>query len=238
MFLDSYFTDHGDAVSISKQQASDFAKFVAHDFNPIHDPDAKRFCVPGDLLFAIITSKIGLRKSMNIAFSGMVTEEKPLRFARSEAEHLVVTDDAEKTYLKLSYDAEKNCDLSVIEPLVTSYVQFSGKNFPHILVPLMEKQGVMLNVQRPLVMYESMALSLDTLELNAPVVTLADSKIEVNGKRGSSTLYFDIVDQGKVVGSGKKHMLLSGLIPYEQQGIDDLVAAYELRKQQLGLKTA
>ena len=47
-------------ISFSEQQASDFAKGVAGDFNPIHDPGAKRFCVPGDLLFAVLLHRFGI----------------------------------------------------------------------------------------------------------------------------------------------------------------------------------
>jgi hypothetical protein len=48
MFLSPYFTKQDQSVFISAQQASDFAKKIAGDFNPIHDVGAKRFCVPGD----------------------------------------------------------------------------------------------------------------------------------------------------------------------------------------------
>ena len=60
MFLSPYFQQTGSTLTVSPQQASDFAKGIATDFNPIHDPDAKRFCVPGDLLFSLILSGIWL----------------------------------------------------------------------------------------------------------------------------------------------------------------------------------
>ena len=53
MQLDEYYSDGNGHIAISREQASDFAKGVAGDFNPIHDVDAKRFCVPGDLLFSL-----------------------------------------------------------------------------------------------------------------------------------------------------------------------------------------
>ncbi len=33
---------------------------VVDDFNPIHDEDNKRFCVPGDLLFSVLLANVGL----------------------------------------------------------------------------------------------------------------------------------------------------------------------------------
>ena len=45
---------------------------MAGDFNHIHDEDSKRFCVPGDLLFAVLLSKEGISQKMRFEFSGMV----------------------------------------------------------------------------------------------------------------------------------------------------------------------
>ncbi|MGM8892055.1 DUF3581 family protein, partial [Psychrobacter sp. 1Y1] len=72
MFLSSYFKKENQSVSITPQQASDFAKIVAQDFNPIHDVAAKRFCVPGDLLFALVLNEYGLSQKMTFNFAGMV----------------------------------------------------------------------------------------------------------------------------------------------------------------------
>ena len=63
MFLEHYCQVDGEKISFTRQQASDFAKNVADDFNPLHDIDAKRFCVPGDLLFAISLETAGLSQA-------------------------------------------------------------------------------------------------------------------------------------------------------------------------------
>ncbi|MGL5048946.1 MAG: DUF3581 family protein, partial [Shewanella sp.] len=68
MFLAPYFLKQNQAISVSAQQASDFAKKIAQDFNPIHDVGAKRFCVPGDLLFALVLTQYGLSQSMKFGF--------------------------------------------------------------------------------------------------------------------------------------------------------------------------
>ena len=57
MQLNQYFSETDNSFEFTRQQASDFAKKVAGDFNPIHDVISKRFCVPGDLLFAVLLSK-------------------------------------------------------------------------------------------------------------------------------------------------------------------------------------
>ena len=59
-FLSDFFLlDSAGCYEVSAEQGSRFAKEVAGDFNPIHDHDSKRFCVPGDLLFAIALSDFG-----------------------------------------------------------------------------------------------------------------------------------------------------------------------------------
>ena len=57
MLIDRYFSEPNGNVCFTREQGSNFAKQIADDFNPLHDIDAKRFCIPGDLLFSIILSK-------------------------------------------------------------------------------------------------------------------------------------------------------------------------------------
>ncbi|MEX2365607.1 MAG: DUF3581 family protein, partial [Pseudohongiellaceae bacterium] len=79
MFLDAFHTQHTDnTISISAEQGSAFAKEIAGDFNPIHNIGAKRFVVPGDLLFALVLNRYGLSKSMSVRFSGMVGPDREL----------------------------------------------------------------------------------------------------------------------------------------------------------------
>ena len=48
MNLEKFYSLEGSRLSFTRQQASDFAKSVAGDFNTLHDIDSKRFCVPGE----------------------------------------------------------------------------------------------------------------------------------------------------------------------------------------------
>jgi len=73
-----------------------FAKEVAHDFNPLHDVDAKRFCVPGDLLFSMALEKYGLSQNMHFNFSGMVGHDVLLNFPDTDAELIDVNDNQGK----------------------------------------------------------------------------------------------------------------------------------------------
>ena len=62
MFLTPYFSTQDNAFSFTRQQASHFAKKIAGDFNPIHDEDNKRFCVPWRSSFAVLLQKKALAK--------------------------------------------------------------------------------------------------------------------------------------------------------------------------------
>ncbi len=94
----------------------------------------------------------------------------------------------------------------------------------------MKSKDIMINPTRPLVIYECMELDFTRLDLTAPTVELTDSIIEVEGKRGSVTLHFCFKENGEIVGTGSKRMLMSGLKPYCQDGIDDLVSRFNERK--------
>jgi hypothetical protein len=230
MFLQSFYTESDNQFSVSGKQGSQFAKQICNDYNPIHDPDSKRFCVPGDLLFALSLNNYGLSEKMNFDFSGLVPADKLLAFPASESSELVIKDERDKAYLTVVREGEHNSDKNAIEHLVRSYVAFSGHSFPYILVPLMEQHQVMINHNRPLVMYQSMSLNLDHLELNKPEVKLINADMHVEGKRGNVTLHFAINDSGKTVGCGDKKLVLSGLREFDQQAMDQLIKEYEARK--------
>lgn len=230
MFLQSFYTESDNQFSVSGEQGSQFAKQICNDYNPIHDPDSKRFCVPGDLLFALSLNNYGLSEKMNFDFSGLVPADKLLVFPTSDSSELVIKDEREKAYLTLVREGDNNSDSKAIEHLVKSYVAFSGHSFPYILVPLMEQHQVMINNNRPLVMYQSMSLNLDQLELEKPEVKLINADMQVEGKRGNVTLHFAINDGGKAVGRGEKKLVLSGLREFDAQVMDQLIKEYEARK--------
>lgn len=231
MFLTPYFSQQNNQFQFTRQQASHFAKKVAGDFNPIHDEDSKRFCVPGDLLFAVLLSKEGISQKMRFDFSGMVNDGVALSVENKCEKESAVVDEKSKEYLHMSREGEVNHNPEFIEHVVTSYVQFSGMNFPHIMVPLMEEQQMMINCQRPLVIYESMEVEFSRLDLTHPEVEFSGATFDVDGKRGLVTLNFTFKEDGEMVGKGLKRMVASGLKPYDQEAVDDLVERFHARKE-------
>ncbi len=229
MFLHQFYTGLDAQVVISAEQASSFAKDIAGDFNPLHDTDAKRFCVPGDLLFSIVLEKYGLNKQMSFTFAGMVGRDVPLNFPESDANILDICDDAEKAYLHVNRNGSNTRNSDLIEAFLREYVAFSGPNFPHVLVPLMAEHNVMINTERPLVIYESMSFELDHLDFSDPQLEAADTDLEVNGKRGVARLHFDISADSKIVGRGFKRLLISGMREYDYDVIQEFVDNYLAR---------
>jgi len=230
MFLEEYYTIHDGGIQITAEQASMFAKEVAHDFNPLHDVDAKRFCVPGDLLFSLVLDKYGLSQNMHFIFSGMVGHGVLLNFPDTDAEQIEVTDNQGKTYLQIERSGAVVRDTGLIEDLIRDYVAFSGQNFPYVLVPLLAKEKVMFNIDRPLVIYESMTLKFKHLDFHKPSLKMLDPKMEVNGKRATAYLHFQIIDGEEVVGDGFKKLTVSGLRDYEEEPMEAFVEEYLARK--------
>ena len=227
-FLSDFFLlDSAGNYEVSAEQGSRFAKEVAGDFNPIHNQDSKRFCVPGDLLFAIALSKYGLYQSMSFQFNDMVSGGSILEYSELDADgHGQVCYQNGKNVMSLTAEGMVNNNPRLIESLVKNYVAFSGQNFPHILMPLMESNNVMINPKRPLVIYESMSFSLDKLDANELKVMLVDSSLEVKGKRGQVLLKFVFMDGQENIGSGEKSLVLSGLRPYEPEVMTALCEEY------------
>ena len=230
MNLENYCSLKDDKLSFSRQQASDFAKKVAGDFNSIHDVDSKRFCVPGDLLFSIIIHHYGLRQTMGISFSGMVSDDVTLILPEVDSREISIYDENDKKYLDVSTNGDHTRNPGLIESLSRSYVEFSGHTFPHVLVPLMKDNNVMINTERPLVMYDHMRISLDTLDIDSVKLDLSTSIFRLYGKRGDVALNYNLSCNGEKVGKGQKKMVLSGLREYDQSSIDKLIEAYNARK--------
>ncbi len=232
MFIEKYCPIDGEHISFTRQQGSDFAKQVADDFNPLHNIEAKRFCVPGDLLFAVIIAKAGLHKEMSFNFSGMVNDGIALTFPNQINENFAVNDDKDKTYLSVAASGEKTNCPALINALTKAYVDFSGHTFPDILVKLMAKEKVMINPARPMVMYQCMKINLERLDIKSLSLQLAQTSLSIEGKRGDAWLEFDLISEGEVVGHGKKHMLLSGLREYCQDSVDAMIEQYKDSKIQ------
>ena len=230
MFIENYCPISADKISFTRQQASDFAKQVADDFNPLHNINAKRFCVPGDLLFSIIIAKSGLHQKMTFDFSGMVNDKVQLTFPQQIETSFDIKDEKDKICLSVSVSGEKTQNPTLINALTKAYVDFSGHTFPDILVRLMAEEKVMINPTRPMIMYQSMSIDLHTLAADNITLKLAKTSLSIDGKRGNAWLEFDLLSNGDVIGHGKKHMLLSGLRPYEQDVIDAMVNQYHESK--------
>lgn len=233
MRLEDFFSRQDNTILVSRQQASNFAKQMAGDFNPIHDEDAKRFCIPGDLLFALGLHQYGLSQHMCFNFGGMVSDNVPLLFPQTDADDISICDNKDREYLNINRSGGCSTDQALISELTQQYVKFSGQTFPHILVPLMKDKNVMINTDRPLVIYERMMINIDDFDFQAPTLELSSSSLEVDGKRGNVSLKFVVNANGKTVGHGEKNIVLSGLREYDQDKIDILVKDYNGRKESL-----
>lgn len=230
MFLSNYFKKENQSVTITPAQASDFAKSIAQDFNPIHDEGAKRFCVPGDLLFALVLNQYGLSQKMTFNFAGMVGDGVQLQFPDDIAEDFDIRDSKDKCYLEVHRSGDvRHCDAQ-IESFIRKYVAFSGLNFMHILVPMMKQHQVMINPARPLVIYESMSFDLTTLDFTEVSLKLVKQELQVEGKRGDVTLTFELLSGDTIVGTGVKTLVMSGLRPYEEESALQMCDAYESRR--------
>ncbi len=230
MFLDDFYTTSNNKINFTRQQASNFAKQIADDFNPLHNVDAKRFCVPGDLLFSLILAKSGLFQKMDFTFSGMVTNDIHLNFPSDIDGKVSVTDDNGKDYMHVNASGSSTKNEATIESLIRAYVEFSGHTFPHILVKLMAENNIMINPSRPMVMYESMSIQLDNVDFTEVKLIESNSTLTIDGKRGSACLAFDLISNEVKVGHGEKHMLLSGLREYCQETINVIVEDYNKTK--------
>ncbi|TMN45619.1 DUF3581 family protein [Pseudoalteromonas sp. S2755] len=226
--LEPYYQQQANEITITREQGSLFAKGVADDYNPLHDIDAKKFCVPGDLLFSLVLKHYGLSENMEFSFVGMVDETTTLILPEGAAQFDITAND--KVMLSVSRTGETSNCPTLINSLTRNYVEFSGTTFPHVIIPLMGEQEVMINPARPMVIYESMSIHMDDISVTEVALEAATPEFSYEGKRGKINLRFNLLSNGTKVGYGEKHMLVSGIREYCQQTVDDLIAYYNDRK--------
>ena len=232
MFLKKFYSGSNDSIKITAEQGSLFAKEIANDFNPLHDVGAKRYVVPGDLLSSIVLEKYGVSKRMKFTFTGMLGGDGiALNFPETNADQFVVMGSNDKTILEVERSGEKITDELIVEALIRDYAAFSGYNFPYVLVPLMAKQKVMINIARPLVLYESMALEFEHMNFTDPKVEMVDPDLRVDGKRGDAHFNFQIKSGDEVVGKGFKKIVISGVREYDEQPMQEFVDNYLAREE-------
>jgi len=75
-----------------------------------------------------------------------------------------------------------------------------------------------------------MTLTFKHLDFTAPVLEMLEPTMEVNGKRATAYLHFQIRADGEVVGSGFKKLAVSGLRDYEEEPLQAFVDEYLARK--------
>jgi len=228
-------------LAFDEARASAFAKGVAGDFNPLHDAGNKRFCVPGDLLFAALLQHYGLHEEVSVSFAGMLGAHSrltlPAPAARGGRMHLV--DERGREVLGYYASGERVEDATFIDRLSEEYVRFSGRTFPAILMPLMEQAGVMINPERPLIIYKDMAIRLDMAALAASLaerpagqgdpgdpddpddaggtLTLdaTEHAFSADGKKGAASVRFAIRRGDATLGEGEKNFVLTGLRAFD-----------------------
>jgi len=230
MFIDDYYDEAEGRLRFSRKQGSDFAKSIASDFNPLHDIDNRRFCIPGDLLFSVLLARYGVSEHLSCKFTDRVPADIELLLPEPSSEvHLC--DAQGREYLQVFRSGAESFDTTFIETLSRRYVEFSGYTFPHVLEPLLAEKDVMINLSRPMVMYAGMSIDLDSLDICDPVLRSARSELEVEGRRGQATIGFDILENDEIVGRGRKHILVGGLREYEPGAMAATIAEYDALKQ-------
>lgn len=230
MLLDSFYQSEGTAISISAEQGSQFAKSLAGDFNPIHNPGHRRFCIPGDLLFAIAMQHFGLSQTMQVQFKSLVDADQRLFMPASKpltsSQHHTIHDDRERIIMELTQSGQMTSEDVRLEQVIRAYVAFSGQNFPHVLVPLLEQHQVMFHPKRPFVIYDSMSLQLDRLDFTNPTLELTERTLKQSDRRADVTLSFIWKDGLDIIGTGSKTLIMSGLQPYDGAAMTEVVANF------------
>jgi hypothetical protein len=229
-WLDDFYNADSDQLWVTADQGSRFAKEIAGDHNPLHDAESSRFCVPGDLLFALIVRRYGLARHFSLSFRGMLRAGTRLSFPSQPAQAFTIADENDRDTVEVQYDRPVTTDPAALLALIEAYVASSGETFPDRLGPLLAEAGVMFNPQRPFLVYDGMALDIQRAPGTDVRVTPADASLAVNGKRADVQFDYRIADGDGALGEASKRMVVSGLRPYDAEAMTAVIAAYHARR--------
>ena len=75
-----------------------------------------------------------------------------------------------------------------------------------------------------------MSFHLDHFDFSTISLHLIKQDLAIDGKRGDVTLTFELQSEGKVIGSGIKTLVLSGLRAFDDEQAQQMCDRYESRK--------
>jgi hypothetical protein len=231
-WLDGFYHGSDHERWVTADQGSRFAKQIAGDHNPLHDPDSSRFCVPGDLLFALILRRYGLARRFALSFRGMLRAGTRLRFPSQPSERFMLADENDRDTVEVCHEQPLADDLAGRLALIEAYVACSGETFPDRLGPLLAEAGVMFNPQRPFLVYDGMNLAMDRAPGAGLEVRPVDASLTVNGKRADVQFDYQLIDADGTPGTASKRMVVSGLRAYDAEAMAAVIAAYQARRAQ------
>jgi len=93
----------------------------------------------------------------------------------------------------------------------------------------MANHNVMINTERPLVIYEKMSFEFAHLNFTCPQLEASDTTLETNGRRGTALLHFKVNAGNDTVGSGYKKLVISGMREYDHDAIQQFTENYLAR---------
>lgn len=207
---------------------SAYARNVAKDFNPIHSHLAKKYCVPGDLIFALITEMHGAHNYMRVDFLNRVGAECKLFFDTKRIA-LALLDVDKKLYAELATAGDKSVCPKRLKTVSNVVVSCTSGYFPYKLIDNLREENVMLSIRRSMVMLKSIEVELRNIHSASSLVAKYQSSgLELSGKRGEVKVYFQLFDDdGISVGFVTKTVLIIGIEKFNDKASKQYLDDYE-----------
>ena len=90
----------------------------------------------------------------------------------------------------------------------------------------MADNGVMITPSRPLVIYESMSLTMKEVLFDKVSTEVDDVFMEMTGKRAKVAISFTLSSEKQIIGAGAKNLVIASLRPYDQDLCSIMVNEY------------
>lgn len=213
-----------------------YARNVVKDFNPIHNHLAKNYCVPGDLIFALMVERGGVHGSMRMDFLNRVGKDSEYIFVSGKA-GMALLDRGNKVQAQLIGSGDASVCVKCISAVSDAVLSCTSSYFPYKMMRSLRAENLMLSGCRSLVILKSIEVNVSDLHFASDLTAVfCSSSLRHSGRRGTIDAHFQLVGgNGQVLGQVIKTALIIGIERFNGKRSAQYLENYEsLVRMQVG----
>lgn len=214
MDISEYYDCIDGEIHFNDLKASQFAKNVSNDQNPIHDHDNKNYCIPGDLIFSMCADVLGLGSETDLYLHHPIGKNSSILIKEAKDGFYLGRDQSGIKIFTYRKNGETT-DICDTGNFLNCFARVTETLFEDAIHPQLKQKGLMINPSSPSVVLTS--ISIRKSENSKPVHKIKPDESVATGnvKRAKVTAKYTMNDlYDNSIGEARKTLFISGLREY------------------------